>query len=46
MKQQRTIGCLAVNGALLLIVILWTIPTLGIFVSSFRARFDIQTSGC
>jgi len=45
MKQQRTVGCLLINGALLLIVLLWTIPTLGIFVSSFRSRFDIQTSG-
>mgnify|MGYP007051339361 CR=1 len=24
---------------------LWTIPTLGVLVSSFRTRFDIQTSG-
>ena len=45
MKQQRTLGCLLVNGALLLIILIWTIPTLGIFVSSFRNRFDIQTSG-
>ena len=34
-----------VNGALLLLVILWSIPTLGLFISSFRDRFDIQTSG-
>jgi alpha-glucoside transport system permease protein len=45
MKQQRNIGCLLINGVLLIIVLLWTIPTLGIFVSSFRNRFDIQTSG-
>ncbi len=45
MKQQKTLGCLLVNGALLFIILLWTIPTLGIFVSSFRNRFDIQTSG-
>ena len=45
MKQQRTFGCLLVNGALLLIILIWTVPTLGIFVSSFRNRFDIQTSG-
>jgi alpha-glucoside transport system permease protein len=34
-----------INGALLLIVILWTIPTLGLFISSFRDRNDIRESG-
>ncbi len=34
-----------VNGVLALICILWTLPTFGLFVSSFRDRFDIQTSG-
>jgi alpha-glucoside transport system permease protein len=45
MKNQKLAGSLFVNGLLLLIVLLWTVPTLGIFVSSFRDRFDIQTSG-
>ena len=27
------------------LVLLWTIPTLGLFVSSFRPAFAIQTSG-
>jgi len=45
MKKQRRFGPVLVNGALLLIVLLWTIPTLGIFISSFRNRADIQTSG-
>ena len=45
MKKQKWTGSCLVNGALLFIVLLWTIPTLGIFVSSFRNRFDIQTSG-
>ena len=44
MKNRWTGGCL-INGALILLVLLWTIPTMGIFVSSFRDRFDIQTSG-
>jgi alpha-glucoside transport system permease protein len=34
-----------VNGVLLLIVILWTIPTLGLLISSVRERDDIQSSG-
>jgi alpha-glucoside transport system permease protein len=44
-SSNRRWGSFVVNLALLLIVLLWTIPTLGIFVSSFRTRFDIQTSG-
>jgi alpha-glucoside transport system permease protein len=30
---------------LLLLVVLWSIPTLGLFISSFRVREDIQSSG-
>jgi alpha-glucoside transport system permease protein len=45
MKRKRWFGAVAVNGALLLIVLLWTIPTLGLFISSFRSRSDILTSG-
>jgi len=44
-KRQKLLGSLFVNGTLLLLVIIWTIPTLGIFVSSFRNRDDIARSG-
>jgi alpha-glucoside transport system permease protein len=44
-KRQKLLGSLFVNGTLLLLVVMWTIPTLGIFVSSFRNRDDIATSG-
>ena len=44
-KRQKLLGSLFVNGTLLLLVIIWTIPTLGIFVSSFRNSDDIGTSG-
>ena len=44
-KKQKRTASLIVNGTLLLLVILWTVPTLGIFVSSFRNRDDIATSG-
>ena len=44
-KRQQLIRDLVVNGILLLLVVLWTIPTLGLFISSFRSRFNIQTSG-
>lgn len=44
-KQQKRISSLIVNLTLLLLVVAWTVPTLGIFVSSFRARDEISTSG-
>jgi len=44
-KRQKLLGSLFVNGTLFLLVVLWTIPTLGIFVSSFRNRDDIATTG-
>lgn len=34
-----------VNGTLLMLVLAWLIPTIGLLISSFRPRFDIQTSG-
>lgn len=45
MKKKSRTGALLVNGVLLLLVIIWSIPTFGLFISSFRTRFDIQTSG-
>jgi alpha-glucoside transport system permease protein len=42
--QSRT-QAIIVNGSLLLLVLIWSIPTIGLFVSSFRDRFEIQTSG-
>ena len=45
LQRQRRFGGLLVNGALLLIVLLWTVPTIGLFVSSFRSREAIQSSG-
>ncbi len=44
-KRQKRFGSLIVNGTLLLLVLIWTVPTMGIFVSSFRVRNDIATSG-
>lgn len=44
-QRQRTIGELLVNGSLLLLVLLWTIPTLGLFISSFRNRLDLNSTG-
>jgi len=44
-KRQKRISSLLINLTLLLLVLIWTIPTMGIFVSSFRNRGDIATSG-
>ncbi len=44
-KRQRLVGDILVNGSLALLVLLWTIPTFGLLVSSFRSREEIQSSG-
>ncbi len=43
--RQKWTSLIMVNGMLLVLVLLWTIPTMGLFISSWRERFDIQTSG-
>jgi alpha-glucoside transport system permease protein len=45
MGNQSRNSVIIVNVALVILVIIWSIPTIGLFVSSFRNRFDIQTSG-
>ena len=42
-SRQKWTGLLLVNGTLLILVLLWTIPTMGLFISSWRTRIDIQT---
>jgi alpha-glucoside transport system permease protein len=44
-KRQKKMRQLVINLTLLALILIWTIPTLGIFVSSFRHRDDIATSG-
>ncbi len=44
-RKGRLLQDVLINGTLFLLVALWTIPTIGVLVSSFRTRFDIQTSG-
>lgn len=41
-QRQRAI---LVNVSLALLVLVWLIPVVGLFISSFRDRFDLQTSG-
>ncbi|MEQ8719355.1 MAG: carbohydrate ABC transporter permease [Acidimicrobiales bacterium] len=44
LRMRRLMGSLP-NWVLWTIVVLWTIPTFGLFVSSFRQVEDINTSG-
>lgn len=44
-RRQKWLSLILVNGTLLILVLLWTIPTTGLFISSWRSRLDIQTSG-
>ncbi|MDQ3250185.1 MAG: carbohydrate ABC transporter permease [Chloroflexota bacterium] len=44
-NKNKRFSALLINGVLALICLIWTIPTIGLLVSSFRTRNDIQTSG-
>jgi alpha-glucoside transport system permease protein len=43
-SSQKLSSAFLVNGILAVIVLLWLIPVIGVFASSFRDRFDIQTT--
>ena len=42
---KKGAGGFWVNGGLIIICLLWTIPTLGLLISSFRDRVDINRTG-
>ncbi len=44
-KNQKKVSSLIVNGVLILICLIWLIPTLGIFITSFRNSNKIYGSG-
>lgn len=44
-QQSQLISDILINGSLLFLVLLWTIPTIGLLVSSFRQREDILSTG-
>jgi alpha-glucoside transport system permease protein len=44
-KHQRLISSLLVNGVLILICLIFIVPTLGVFITSFRSSQDIFTTG-
>ncbi len=45
MKRQKLVSDLVLNGVLLLLVLIWTVPTLGLLVSSFRPRDEVNSTG-
>jgi alpha-glucoside transport system permease protein len=44
-RQSKFRSSLLVNGVLIVICLLWLVPTLGIFITSFRNSRDIFNSG-
>ncbi len=44
-KARSSLGAILVNGSLALLIFIWLLPVVGLLISSFRSRFDIQTSG-
>ncbi|MCP5097294.1 MAG: carbohydrate ABC transporter permease, partial [Chloroflexi bacterium] len=44
-KRQQRMNNILVNLVLSFMCLLWTIPTVGLLVSSFRDRFDIGQTG-
>jgi alpha-glucoside transport system permease protein len=45
LKRQRLVSSLFVNGILILICLVFIIPALGVFITSFRSSQDIFTTG-
>ena len=45
MDTQPRRRSIIINLVLLVLCILWLLPTVGVFVSSFRTRDDVQTTG-
>lgn len=45
MKQSSLFSTVMINGLLVMLCIAWTLPTFGVFLTSFRHRNDIDTSG-
>ena len=45
MKSSKLINSFIINGVLAIICLCWTVPTIGLLISSFRDRIDINRTG-
>jgi len=45
LHRRHAVGQILVHATLVLLVVIWTLPTLGVFVSSFRARDAVRQTG-
>ncbi len=45
LKGQKKRSSLIINGVLILVCLIWLVPTLGVFITSFRDSQDIFNSG-
>ena len=44
-RLNAFLGKIPVNLALTVLIVLWIVPTLGLFVTSFRTREEVRTTG-
>lgn len=44
-ERRKIASEVFINGTLLIICILWLIPTIGLLISSFRTRDDVTNTG-
>jgi alpha-glucoside transport system permease protein len=44
-KRQKSSSVILVNGALLILCIIWLLPTFGLFITSFRHKDDVNRTG-
>ena len=44
-KLRRMLPRVIVNGAVILAMALWIVPTLGLFITSFRPASEVTSSG-
>ena len=44
-KRQSLISNIVIYGVLILLAFVWTVPTVGLLVSSFRPKDDVSSSG-
>ena len=44
-RLTRFLGRIPLHAVIVLMMVIWLVPTLGVFVTSFRSREAVRTSG-